>query len=145
MTWSMPLLCYVEVLWFFYFKTFWPNYNLDLHSYVQLLSLFVFFALNLSKILQIYFKITLVNLRLRTITAWDVYNHLNNREKIFWQQKSFWNKIISKYKCEYLIYNHHIKVKNYSFSLLSKHCKKKSLDQSLWKSFYGTVDHNKCH
>ena len=32
--------CYGEVLWFFYFRTFCPNYNLDLRSYGQLLSLF---------------------------------------------------------------------------------------------------------
>ena len=36
----MSLLYYGEVLWFVYFKTFWLNYNLDLRSYGQLLSLF---------------------------------------------------------------------------------------------------------
>ena len=30
-----------KFLWCFYFKTFWPKYNLDLHSYGQLLSLFL--------------------------------------------------------------------------------------------------------
>ena len=35
------LLCYEEV--FFYFKTLWPHYNLDLRSYGQLLSLFSIF------------------------------------------------------------------------------------------------------
>ena len=30
---DMSLLCYGEVLWFLYFKTFWSNYNLDLYSY----------------------------------------------------------------------------------------------------------------
>ena len=33
------LKCHFYVLWFLFFKTFWPNYNLDLHSYRQLLSL----------------------------------------------------------------------------------------------------------
>ena len=48
---EMSLLYYGEVLWFFYFKTFWPNYNLDLRSYRQLLSLFfinIFISLSIS-------------------------------------------------------------------------------------------------
>ena len=39
-TWNVTFF----LLWWsfviFFFKTFWPNYNLDLHSYGQLLSLF---------------------------------------------------------------------------------------------------------
>ena len=38
------------VFFFFYFKTFWPKYNLDLLTYEQLLSLFFFTACNQSKI-----------------------------------------------------------------------------------------------
>ena len=38
---EMSLLWYEEVLWCFYFKTFWPNYNLDVRFYGQLLSLFL--------------------------------------------------------------------------------------------------------
>ena len=37
---EMSLLCFGEESDFFYFKIFWPHYNLDLRSYGQLLSLF---------------------------------------------------------------------------------------------------------
>ena len=37
---EMSLMLWRIFIWFYYFKTFCPNYNLDLRSYEQLLSLF---------------------------------------------------------------------------------------------------------
>ena len=51
---EMYLLCYGEVLWFFYFKTFRPNYNLDLRSYGQLLSFFQLVLINRVKGISVF-------------------------------------------------------------------------------------------
>ena len=37
----------LKALWFFYFETLWPNYNLDLRSYGQLFSLFFLYKVTL--------------------------------------------------------------------------------------------------
>ena len=46
------MLCYGEVLWYFFFKTFWPKYNLDLRYHGQLLSLFYTTSLKYVSILH---------------------------------------------------------------------------------------------
>jgi hypothetical protein len=67
----MSLSCNGNVLWFFNFKTFWPNYNLDLSSYGHLLSLF------LHRLRQVVFP-----LRSFKVTVWDVYNKKAKKSKL---------------------------------------------------------------